>query len=43
MLSASLATLGLLIALALGACDEPSDGQMSPPQEPVPGTAPPTQ
>jgi hypothetical protein len=41
MLKASLATIGLLIALALGACEEPGDGQMPPPQEPTPGTTPP--
>lgn len=40
MLRASLATIGLLLALVLGACEDPGDGQM-PPQEPVPGTTPP--
>jgi len=41
MLKASLAAIGLLVALALGACDDAGDGGMPPPQEPAPGAAPP--
>ncbi len=44
MLKASLATIGLLIALALGACGEAEEGAVPPPaQEPTPGTTPPAQ
>ena len=41
MLKGSLAAIGLLVALALGACDDAGDGGMAPPQEPAPGAAPP--
>ena len=40
MLKASLAAIGFMMALALGACGEAEEGQMPPPQEPA-GTAPP--
>lgn len=40
MLRLSLATIGLLFVLGLGACDEAGD-QAAPPQEPAPGAVPP--
>jgi len=43
MLKVSLATIGLLVALALGACDDAGDGGMPPAQEPAPGATPPAQ
>jgi hypothetical protein len=42
MLRISLAALGLLLALGLGACDEPGD-QAVEPQEPAPGAVPPAE
>ena len=39
MLRMSLAAIGLLLALGLGACDE----QVTPPQEPAPGAIPPAE
>jgi hypothetical protein len=39
MLRLSLATIGLALALGLGACDE----QVTPPQEPAPGAVPPAE
>jgi hypothetical protein len=39
MLRLSLATIGLLLALGLGACDD----QVTPSQEPPPGAVPPAE
>jgi hypothetical protein len=42
MLRLSLATLGLLFVLGLGACDEAGEDAVSP-QEPAPGAVPPAE
>ena len=39
MLRMSLAAIGLVLAVGLGACDE----QVTPPQEPAPGAIPPAE
>lgn len=39
MFRLSLAAIGLLLALGLGACDE----QVTPPEEPAPGAVPPAE
>ena len=39
MLRLSIAAIGLVLALGLGACDE----QVTPPQEPAPGAVPPAE